>query len=191
MEVSVYNIKDQTKPCLDGDGNPAVYTTKADGEYQFRLKPGESYIVRVTDKTTTEDRLLKPSPWTYESDPLTQDDDNDLSKINKNYETKAFEAAVPYDQNGDPIFADDKKQSFQANTNIDLGLINAGRGYLGKFVWNDADYDGIMDPDEEGVPGVTVTLESYYYKDGQWVRSQTDRTMTILKAENGIWLATS
>ncbi|SCH12423.1 Serine-aspartate repeat-containing protein D precursor [uncultured Ruminococcus sp.] len=178
MEVSVYNIKDQTKPCLDGDGNPAVYTTKADGEYQFRLKPGESYIVRVTDKTTTEDRLLKPSPWTYESDPLTQDDDNDLSKINKNYETKAFEAAVPYDQNGDPIFADDKKQSFQANTNIDLGLINAGRGYLGKFVWNDADYDGIMDPDEEGVPGVTVTLESYYYKDGQWVRSQTDRTMT-------------
>ena len=190
IEVSVYNIKDRSKPCLDGNGNPAVYTTKDKdkGYFQFRLKPGEKYVVVARDVTgkdeNGDDRLLKPTPWTYESNPLTAGDDNDLSKLNGIFETRAFEAKIPYDDAGKPVFADKSTQTFVINKNIGLGLINGGRGYLGKFVWDDADYDGIMDEDEEGIPDVEITLESYYYDDAadQWVKFGTDRTKTTNKA---------
>lgn len=173
VEVSVYDIADLSKPCVDGDGNPAVTTTGDDGFYQFRLKPGRQYIVRVKDRETG--RLLKPTPWTFTNDPLKADNDNDLSKIGKDYETKAFTAQIPYDGNNKPLFEGNSTQSFKYNSNIDLGMINAGRGYLGKFVWNDLNYNGIMDADEPGIENVTVTLESYYFDGTDWIPFGAER----------------
>ncbi len=169
-------MDDLTQPCIDGDGNPAVWTTADDGFYRFRLKPGKQYVVMVKDLASG--RLLKPTPWTFTNDPLADNDDNDLSKMGKEYQTRAFTAQIPYDSNKNPIFEAGSTQSFQYNYNIDLGMISAGRGYLGKFVWNDLDYDGIMDPNEPGIENVTVTLESYYLDGDTWVPFGTERTMT-------------
>jgi|GEM_PF-5348744 len=44
----------------------------------------------------------------------------------------------------------------QSNDTIDVGFVVLGS--IGDLVWNDADGDGIQDPGESGVPGVTVTL---------------------------------
>ena len=60
IEVSVYDMDDLTQPCIDGDGNPAVWTTADDGFYRFRLKPGKQYVVMVKDLASG--RLLKPTP---------------------------------------------------------------------------------------------------------------------------------
>jgi SdrD B-like domain len=43
-----------------------------------------------------------------------------------------------------------------SNLTIDFGLFLPAS--LGSLVWNDTDLDGIFDPTEQGVPGVTVTL---------------------------------
>lgn len=41
---------------------------------------------------------------------------------------------------------------------VDFGEVGAGS--LGDRIWNDADDDGVQDPGEAGIPGVTVTLTS-------------------------------
>ena len=43
-----------------------------------------------------------------------------------------------------------------STNNIDFGL--KGTGSIGDFVWNDVDGNGIQDPGEPGIQGVTVTL---------------------------------
>ncbi len=44
------------------------------------------------------------------------------------------------------------------NPTIDAGFMPL-LGSLGDFVWSDADRDGVQDPGEPGIPGVTVTLD--------------------------------
>ena len=41
----------------------------------------------------------------------------------------------------------------------DFGLKPAGTGQIGDFIWLDANKDGVQDTDEDGLPGITVTLE--------------------------------
>ncbi len=43
--------------------------------------------------------------------------------------------------------------------NADFGLKPAGTGRIGDLVWLDADEDGVLDAGENGLPGITVTLE--------------------------------
>lgn len=45
------------------------------------------------------------------------------------------------------------------NLTVDAGIhVAPGLASLGNYVWNDLNLDGIQDPNEPGVPGVTVTL---------------------------------
>lgn len=47
----------------------------------------------------------------------------------------------------------------EENLSIDAGIYSApGLASLGNYVWNDQNQDGVQDPSEIGVPGVTVTL---------------------------------
>lgn len=57
-------------------------------------------------------------------------------------------------------------------TYVDAGLTPkaVGTSSIGDKVWNDADHDGVQDPNESGVPGVTVTL---YGPDGTTVITTT------------------
>lgn len=63
----------------------------------------------------------------------------------------------------------------EENLSLDAGLVSApGLASLGNYVWNDLNQDGTQDPNEPGVPGVTVTL---YTSTGTQVSStSTDAT---------------
>ncbi|MBK9462530.1 MAG: carboxypeptidase regulatory-like domain-containing protein [Sphingobacteriales bacterium] len=43
-------------------------------------------------------------------------------------------------------------------TTVDFGFTPIPTGSIGDFVWNDLDGDGVQDPSETGLPGVTITL---------------------------------
>lgn len=175
IKVEAYEVNPATsqplsdEPAIDADGNKASYVTKASaigdlkaGEYQFRLVPGKTYIIKATNKNTTP---LKATAPIYSQDPTKDTGYNDLLLQGGKLITNQFN--VPYIV-GDKI-AD--WENYPDEHTIDLGFVNAARGFIGELVWDDKDYDGIQDPDEDPLENVTVTLEQYYYKDSKWQKS--------------------
>ena len=63
--------------------------------------------------------------------------------------------------------------SGEYNPTLDAGFYPT-TGSIGDYVWADTDGDGIQDPDEQGIPGVEVTL---FYPDGS--------TLTTITGPNG------
>ena len=160
------------------------------GDFKFLMKPGHYYIVRCEDHLGT--RLLKPTPYLHTKDPLQMPADgedavwdNDLylkkytvaneaynprdpsssptKKITKG-ETYPFFAKVPTDENGVAIYEDGEKwKGYKVYRKFGLGFGLGTVGYLGNYVWNDLNYDGVQGLLEPGVPGVTVSLEQYWW----------------------------
>ncbi len=64
--------------------------------------------------------------------------------------------------------------SGQQYNDADFGLKPPGTGRIGDYIWLDADNDGVQDGDEDGLPGITVTLEIWV--GGQWVALATTTT---------------
>jgi len=69
----------------------------------------------------------------------------------------------------------------EANLDVDFGY--KGTGSIGDTIWFDADNDGIQDPDETGIPGVSVTITGDFDNDGQ-----LDDTMTVTTGANGKYI---
>ncbi|MBF1158483.1 MAG: carboxypeptidase regulatory-like domain-containing protein, partial [Thermobifida sp.] len=134
---------------LDADGNPlkddsgADITTKtdADGKYTFTRLPIGSYKVEVVP-----------------GDAKVDGTDVNLSDYKQTF---AYGSSMTIAQIGkgklvtpDPITLTSAAPNV---TRIDFGFVKPVS--LGNFVWFDANKDGIQDPDEVGVAGVTVTLD--------------------------------
>ena len=134
---------------LDADGNPvkdssgADITTKtdADGKYTFTRLPMGSYKVEVVPGEVKVDGT-----------------DVNLSDYKQTF---AYGSSMTIAQIGkgklvtpDPITLTSAAPNV---TKIDFGFVKPVS--LGNFVWFDANKDGIQDPDEVGVAGVTVTLD--------------------------------
>ncbi|MEE0706285.1 MAG: PASTA domain-containing protein, partial [Adlercreutzia sp.] len=54
----------------------------------------------------------------------------------------------------------------------DVGLIEVPRSTISGTLWHDADYDGVMDAEEERLAGEKVSLTQWYWKDGTWVQNK-------------------
>ena len=134
---------------LDADGNPvkdssgADITTKtdADGKYTFTRLPLGSYKVEVVPGEAKVDGT-----------------DVNLADYKQTF---AYGSSMTSSQIGkgklvtpDPITLTSAAPNA---TKIDFGFVKPVS--LGNFVWFDANKDGIQDPDEVGVAGVTVTLD--------------------------------
>ena len=134
---------------LDADGNPVKdssgtdITTKtdADGKYTFTRLPMGSYKVEVVPGEVKVDGT-----------------DVNLSDYKQTF---AYGSSMTIAQIGkgklvtpDPITLTSAAPNV---TKIDFGFVKPVS--LGNFVWFDANKDGIQDPDEVGVAGVTVTLD--------------------------------
>ena len=134
---------------LDADGNPvkdssgADITTKtdADGKYTFTRLPMGSYKVEVVPGEVKVDGT-----------------DVNLSDYKQTF---AYGSSMTIAQIGkgklvtpDPITLTSAAPNM---AKIDFGFVKPVS--LGNFVWFDANKDGIQDPDEVGVAGVTVTLD--------------------------------
>ena len=154
---------------VDGDGNPAVVRTSDEGYYQFRLYPNKNYVA-VAKYEGSSVIPYKPSPFVLHNDPLETSDDNDLTKAVNNFRTRPFLTGVPYDKNQKPLYENDG-QTFQINRSISLGFVDGSRGFIGQWIWDDENYNGIRDTFEKGIEGVTVTLQPFYYDGdtGKWV----------------------
>ena len=134
---------------LDADGNPvkdssgADITTKtdADGKYTFTRLPMGSYKVEVVPGEAKVDGT-----------------DVNLADYKQTF---AYGSSMTIAQIGkgklvtpDPITLTSAAPNV---TKIDFGFVKPVS--VGNFVWFDANKDGIQDPDEVGVAGVTVTLD--------------------------------
>ena len=134
---------------LDADGNPvkdssgADITTKtdADGKYSFTRLPLGSYKVEVVPGEAKVDGT-----------------DVNLADYKQTF---AYGSSMTSSQIGkgklvtpDPITLTSAAPNV---TKIDFGFVKPVS--VGNFVWFDANKDGIQDPDEVGVAGVTVTLD--------------------------------
>ncbi|MBK9933481.1 MAG: carboxypeptidase regulatory-like domain-containing protein [Cytophagaceae bacterium] len=125
------------QPAKDADGNVvASTTTDATGKYQFsNLKPGVQYVVEFT----------KPSGY----EPTAQDKGGD--------DTKDSDANTTTGKSQTVVL-----ESGENNPTIDAGYFKPAT--IGDFVFEDKNGNGIQDPTEPGIPGVTVKLNG---SDGQ------------------------
>ena len=92
-----------------------------------------------------------------------------------------MEETFDADGTGSPDTAQVTIGNNEANLDVDFGY--TGTGSIGDTIWYDADNDGVQDPDEVGIPGVTVTLTGDFDNDGQ-----TDDTMTVTTGPDGTYL---
>ncbi|MCB0063447.1 MAG: hypothetical protein KDE19_15100, partial [Caldilineaceae bacterium] len=119
-------------------------TTSNGGEYLFTdLQPGSYYLVFINP--------FAEGIWTIANQGANDAIDSDVNE------------EVP-DGRGDAertevftLEAGEVDLSWDAGL---IGLSGAGSAAVGNFVWNDLDKDGIQDPGEAGVPGITVRLYS-------------------------------
>ena len=174
VDITFYEVTDKgLVQAINADGQPAVTKTDANGNFEMSLYPERSYIARVD--TANTDGVYKPSPITLNTDPKVQNNDNDLILSDDKLYNQTFtlHTGVEFNANGKPIM--DIDGNFYGKYNyIGLGFVEAGRGYLGKYVWDDKNYDGVrgdyLDADgnlvsEPGLGNVKFILERYYFDD--------------------------
>ncbi len=85
-----------------------------------------------------------------------------------------------YDGLGTPHASDYTLGENEHNREQDFGY--RGLGSIGDYVWIDANADGVQDPSEEGIAGVTVTLEGDLNGDG------INETLTTTTDADGLYL---
>ncbi|HHB90104.1 MAG TPA: hypothetical protein ENK60_02215, partial [Anaerolineae bacterium] len=170
----------------DASGNPvAPVTTGTDGLYHFTNLPPGDYIVQVEPPAGYEPSAVQ------QPDPNT-DDNTDSNIANEPSPGQYHSGVVTLTVGGEPTneqFADgspdqDGNRDDSGNMTVDFGFVpTASLGSLGDLVWWDIDHDGIQDPNEPGIEGVSITLT-----DGITVNTTTDAngiyTFTNLVADD-------
>ncbi|MEM1324942.1 MAG: SdrD B-like domain-containing protein [Bacteroidota bacterium] len=139
----------------DMDGNEIDRTiTDSDGGYLFPDLPAAMYFVDV-DETSLPTGMTQTTIFTNVvdgSDADTDDDDGDLG--NKDHDGDGYK--ITLDPGEENLTAD---FGYNYNPTDDVNDPNGSPlGAIGDQVWYDADEDGVLDPEEVGVEGVTVKL---------------------------------
>ena len=91
-----------------------------------------------------------------------------------------LEQTYDYDGLGSPHTSDYALGAGEDNREQDFGYV--GTGSIGDRLWFDVNGDGVQDPGEDGIPGVTVTLEGDIDGDG------VIETITAVTDANGEYL---
>ncbi len=142
--------------------------TAGGGLYNFAsLLPGDYYVEIVPpsgycSSTGTPGSATGP----YEGTPGTQppDPDNNVNSDDNGYGVGSCglggyvirSSVVTLTAGGEPT--GDGDNDTNSNLTVDFGILQPAS--LGNFVWNDTNNNGVQDPGELGVGGVTVTLRN-------------------------------
>ncbi|WP_285726803.1 SdrD B-like domain-containing protein [Psychromicrobium xiongbiense] len=154
--VTVHLLDGNGNPVKDANGNPVTTTTDSNGNYLFPNLPAGTYEVKVDYPDG-----FKATTQNAGSDPAK---DSDIDATGKT----------------GPITVDSKTP---VHTDVDAGLVV--NGSIGDKVWLDQNGDGIQDPNEPGVSGVTVHLLD---KDGNPVKDANGNPVTTTTDANGNYL---
>lgn len=138
----------------DGD---AVRKTKSDeaGRYAFNYLPEGRYIVSMP---VLPGYQKSPNTSTQNTSPFPDnnvDDDNNLVRLEGPNAPGGvlFTNAITLSENQEPTSDGDGP-----NGNLTMDLAECGNSWIGDFVWNDLNGNGIQDAGEPGINGVTVTI---------------------------------
>jgi hypothetical protein len=180
------------------DRNGAVITsttTNSSGYYLFTDLPAGEYIVEIdasnftgggplagyASSTGAAGSLINPG-GPYEPGSTTADDANDNGSASgagiRSGTIILAPNTAPVDEPPTPGISDGTPDD-DANYTVDFGVFMPAS--LGSVVWDDTDKDGVRDPGEPGVPGVTITL---YDAEGNPIATTTT-------GPNGEWLFTN
>ena len=187
-------------PALDADGNPATAVTGADGYFEWTLVPDKRYVIVAED---TRQRLLKPSVYTWDDSALTYPTitwnsaarrwqtgvwDNDLRLESGVAITKPFTSKVPVDERGVMLLEvpGNADEGYQVQHKFALGWVDGTKGYLGNYIWNDANYDGLQGMSEEGIGSMKVSLEQWWWKPSNYDAMRANPDMT--PSADGAWV---
>lgn len=180
VNIQFYEVDEDgtRKVTYDGDGKIAKVTTDKDGYFEISLYPYKNYVA-IADTSQLHDRVYRPTPFTLTRNPLERDDDNDLELDNDKKNVSFIFTSGPVIDNatGKPIMTD--KGSHGKFVKLGFGFVEAGKGFIGKNVYYDQNYDGIRNQytnadgniaSEPGVDGVHLILEEYYFDtaDNTW-----------------------
>ena len=69
---------------------------------------------------------------------------------------------------------------------FDGGLKKYELGSISGTIWEDTNYNGLMDPEELGIADVEITLKQYYLNNGEWIA--TDMVETQITNADGYYL---
>ena len=112
----------------------ATTTTNSLGEYIFTNLDPADYVVGFTSL---------PSGYTYTTNDLGGDDELDSDAISANGGKSSIIAL----------------ELGEINLTVDAGIyLNTVLASIGDYVWNDINQNGLQDPSEPGISGVTVKL---------------------------------
>ncbi len=141
-------------------------TTAGGGLYGFtNLVPGNYYVEIVPPAGyCSSTGTVGSATGSYEGTPGTQppDPDGDIDSDDNGYGVGTCgqggytirSSVVTLTAAGEPT--GDGDSDTNSNLTLDFGILQPAS--LGNFVWNDANNNGVQDPGELGVGGVTVTL---------------------------------
>ncbi len=147
-----------------GDGLPDTPTgmttsTDGNGNYSFTgLAPGD-YVVQIDASNFGPGAPLEDWVTSDGNDVLgtAPDSDDDVNGDDNGYDAGAsgiLSQAVTLASGSEPT--NDGDASDNSNLSVDFGVYPTAS--LGNFVWEDQDGDGVQDPGEPGINGITVTL---------------------------------
>jgi len=156
VDAGESGISGVTVRLLDNSGNViATTTTDGSGNYLFdKLLPGD-YMVEIDPPagyvTSTGTNGSATGPYEAAPDPDNDVNNDDNGTLNGSVIRSSVVTLSP---NSEPT--NDGDSNPNSNLTIDFGLFQPAS--LGDYVWHDENENGLQDPGESGVPGVTVTL---------------------------------
>ncbi|MDQ6815263.1 MAG: SpaA isopeptide-forming pilin-related protein, partial [Bacteroidota bacterium] len=163
--VSLYTDK-------DGDNKPdgaAIKTTTTDakGNYVFTNLPEGRYIVSMPILAGYSKSPNTSTQATSSFPDNDVDDDNNLVILAGPNGAGGilYTNAITLNTGKEPITDGD-----DANGNLTLDLAQCGNLFVGDFVWNDLNANGVQDAGEPGINGATVTIT---FDDGRTATTTT------------------
>ncbi|OWK43205.1 hypothetical protein FRUB_02804 [Fimbriiglobus ruber] len=151
-------IPGATVVLLDSSGNPvATTTTDANGHYQFNnLIPG-TYTVQVTPPAGMISSTGQPGSPTGPAEPGSTNYTDAGTDLDHGTQTGATVTSTPVTLTASGTDPDAGPNGpGTANNNVNLGLFTPLS--INATVWDDTNNDGVQEPGEPVLPGVTVTL---------------------------------
>ncbi len=195
VQITIYEVIDGERVIAKTpSGEDAIIKTDEDGKFEIQLIPYRNYVAVAT--LDDVGGAFKVTPFLPTRDVTSSNADNDLFVNEENAViTSTFYAEATYDDEGNVITT--PNGMYGVNEYIGLGFVSEGRSFIGRYVWDDLNYNGIRDEYqndlgewvyEPGIGNVTLTLNQFYYDPDSETWEETGKEETTMTSATGEYL---